>query len=217
LHPIPFTRLPSPCSYKRCGEILLCGVVSSISVISPDLSRAWEYLFCLAKSKPIRPKVVCLLFVLPYLSSIDVLSEASPTKRGSLLTTVSSPLMARSKYDTIRGSGSSLHYPASRSFSDKSTFFVAFVYLTSFSYLHCLVPIYDGRGESGRGFNFTDEDFQSLTSLPLYRNGKKDLPNEAVVAVGYTLSTYEGTQSRSKILSSNVQFVILLGVPAASL
>jgi hypothetical protein len=74
------------------------------------------------------------------------------------------------------------------------------------------VPIYDGTGNSGRKwFGFTDPDFRALRSLPLYSKGLSDLPNDSLVAVGYTLNTYTGN-SGAKILSANAQFVILLGL-----
>jgi hypothetical protein len=79
------------------------------------------------------------------------------------------------------------------------------------------VPIYDGRSKAGRPFSFSDHDFQNLSSFPLYREGNKDLPHNAVVAVGYTLSTYFGERSGMSILSSNIQFVIFLGVTGAPL
>jgi hypothetical protein len=77
------------------------------------------------------------------------------------------------------------------------------------------VPIYDGRSKQGPGFMFTEKEFQHIKDLPLYRNGKKDLPENAVVAVGYGLNTYVSQLNGSAILSSNALFVVLLGVPAA--
>jgi len=64
---------------------------------------------------------------------------------------------------------------------------------------------------------FTERDFQRLKELPLYRNGKKDLPENAVVAVGYGLNTYVSQLNGTAILSSNALFVVLLGVPVAPL
>ena len=75
------------------------------------------------------------------------------------------------------------------------------------------VPIYDGRS----GFNFTEEEFLELATLPLYKDGTRDLPEKAVVAVGYSVNTYTGEKSGSTNLSTNVQFVILLGIAAAKL
>jgi len=73
------------------------------------------------------------------------------------------------------------------------------------------VPIYDGR----QSFHFTDANFQNLSGWPLYKGGRRDLPDNSVVAVGYTLSTYVGGNSGATCLSSNVQFVILLGLTGA--
>ncbi|KAF8884362.1 hypothetical protein BD779DRAFT_1787287 [Infundibulicybe gibba] len=86
-------------------------------------------------------------------------------------------------------------YPSSRSFEEG-------------------VPIYDGRAKTSLPFKFTDKDFDRLTSLPLYRNGQEDLPVDAVVAVGYTLNTYDRRYNggSTEQLSSNVHFVILLGI-----
>ena len=79
------------------------------------------------------------------------------------------------------------------------------------------VPIYDGRANAGTGFSFTDKDFAGLTNLPLYRGGKRDLTDRAVVAVGYTVGTWEARESKENYLSTNLQFVILLGNAAAPL
>jgi hypothetical protein len=78
------------------------------------------------------------------------------------------------------------------------------------------VFIYDGRKRQNReAFAFTQQDFNSLASWPLYKGGQKDLPSDAMVAVGYTLSTYT-SHAGTKCLSTNVQFVILLGLPLAA-
>ncbi|KAF8872725.1 hypothetical protein BD779DRAFT_1679554 [Infundibulicybe gibba] len=78
---------------------------------------------------------------------------------------------------------------------------------------HEQIPIYDSRARSGHHFMFSDENFQSLTQMPLYRGGGVDLPFQSLVAVGYTLGCYAGTNG--PILSSNIQFVVLLGVPTS--
>jgi hypothetical protein len=80
---------------------------------------------------------------------------------------------------------------------------------------HCptypLVPVYDGRARKGRrGFSFSDADFSNLSKWPLYKGGATEVPDEAVVSVGYTLGTYRG--SSGPVLSSNVMFVILLAI-----
>jgi hypothetical protein len=74
------------------------------------------------------------------------------------------------------------------------------------------VPVYDIRKIK---FNFTAESFASLSSLPLYRGGISDLPQNAAVTVGYTVNTYSYIQkeapSNSLALSLNIQFVMLHG------
>ncbi|KAF8877033.1 hypothetical protein BD779DRAFT_1475393 [Infundibulicybe gibba] len=87
------------------------------------------------------------------------------------------------------------------------------VYLSSRSF-EDPVPIYDGRGKTTSPFKFTGKDFDRLTTMPLYRKGHEDLPNDAIVAVGYTLNTYISHYNggSSEHLSVNVQFVILLAI-----
>lgn len=72
----------------------------------------------------------------------------------------------------------------------------------------CVVPIYNGHGKHGPDFQFTPEQFDDLESLPLYQG---DLPAESLVAVGTTLTLYHGKTGDS--LFTNLQFVILLGLP----
>ena len=71
------------------------------------------------------------------------------------------------------------------------------------------VPIYDVRKIK---FNFMAESFASLSSLPPHRGGISDLPQNAVVAVGYTVNMYPYNQkevlSNSFALSLNIQFVM---------
>lgn len=75
--------------------------------------------------------------------------------------------------------------------------------------------IYDGRKQQNReAFAFMQQDFNTLASWPLYKGGRKDLPSDAVLAVGYTLSTY--TSHAGLQVSTNIQFVILLGLPLAA-
>lgn len=66
---------------------------------------------------------------------------------------------------------------------------------------------------------FTDENLGNLSSLPLYKNGAKDLPSDSVVTVGYAVGTYPYQGSNPALaggeytaLSLNVLFVILLGM-----
>ena len=82
------------------------------------------------------------------------------------------------------------------------------------------VPIYDLRKNDS--FMFTDEDLNNISSLPLYKNGTKDLPDDSVVTVGYAVGTYpyrgsnpalaSGSGSDYTALSLNVLFVLLLGM-----
>ncbi|KAF8068804.1 hypothetical protein FPV67DRAFT_1668867 [Lyophyllum atratum] len=78
-----------------------------------------------------------------------------------------------------------------------------------------VVPVFDGRGKNGvKAFMFTPEDFKSLSGSPgrrRYHNNIDEVPDESVVAVGYTVGTYF---TRAKYLSSNVLFVIVLGTPS---
>ena len=76
------------------------------------------------------------------------------------------------------------------------------------------VPIYDGHPGSASPFTFTEENFRNLSGMALYGGGKKEVPLNSVVAVGYTLSSYE-TGNLGTCLLTNVQFVILLGLAAA--
>ena len=73
--------------------------------------------------------------------------------------------------------------------------------------------MYDGRARDGRpAFKFSDADFNKLSSWPLYRKGSSEIPADSIVSVGYTLGTYKGTSG--PVLSLNIQFVIVLAVPA---
>lgn len=127
--------------------------------------------------------------------------------------TVASPLSSGVQGERRRGT-----YPASRAFEDKSTFLFTVPPCGLFPNSNaCAVPIYDGRRRAGRAFSFTDKDFQDLSDFPLFKNGSQDLPANAVVAVGYTLSTYVAERSGLTVLSSNIQFAILLGLTGAAL
>jgi len=72
------------------------------------------------------------------------------------------------------------------------------------------IPVYDGRPHVDRAaFKFDDSDFKRLPTWPLYRKGLvSELPEDAVVSVGYSLGTYKGISST--VVSSNLQFIILL-------
>ncbi|KAK0449815.1 uncharacterized protein EV420DRAFT_1483038 [Desarmillaria tabescens] len=80
-------------------------------------------------------------------------------------------------------------------------------------YYHCLgfeddVPIFDGRASQGRHFLFRPMDFDNLASMPRYKPGH-DLGYFSLVAVGYTPTVW--TVGREARLSTNVQFVVVLG------
>jgi hypothetical protein len=113
------------------------------------------------------------------------------------------------------------NYPFALEFSDKgsSNFSLSScdVVVTAFIFK---VPIYDGRRDpiDGPGFEFRAPDFDNIKSLPLFRNGKIDLPPYAVVTVGYSMNSYTysgGTAAapNSLALGPNILFVILLGIP----
>lgn len=132
--------------------------------------------------------------------TISYLLASVPSSPVKGVKSVSSPLSGLSQ------DGS---YPNSRSFNDISTFLLL---LFIFYLCQPLVPVYDGRARNGRpGFGFSDADFQKLSSWPLYRKPPCEVPTGAVVSVGYTVSTYTGTTE--PVLSSNIQFVILLAAP----
>lgn len=80
-----------------------------------------------------------------------------------------------------------------------------------------LVPIYDGRvgiKYTDRGFDFQDEDFDSLFTWPQLR--VDEVPDDAAVAVGYSLSSFKpqnaSAPSDTVYLSTNLLFVIVLGL-----
>ncbi|GLB38109.1 hypothetical protein LshimejAT787_0411600 [Lyophyllum shimeji] len=81
------------------------------------------------------------------------------------------------------------------------------------------VPIFDGRAKHGmRVFMFTDMDFKSLAAINgrrRFRNNTTEIPDDSVVAIGYSVGTYGSRGLTStKYLSSNVHFVIVLGTPS---
>ncbi|KAG6913225.1 hypothetical protein DXG01_008618, partial [Tephrocybe rancida] len=53
-----------------------------------------------------------------------------------------------------------------------------------------IVPIYDGRVETGHPFRFTPADFDALPSWRPYMNHRSDLPRRSVVSVGYSVNWY---------------------------
>ena len=76
-------------------------------------------------------------------------------------------------------------------------------------------PIYDGRGGDGVPvFDFSPEHFARMESLPIFvdKTGDRDVPASTVVAVGYSVGTYNGSRGHS--LSPNLIFLIVLAVPS---
>ena len=77
------------------------------------------------------------------------------------------------------------------------------------------VPVYDGQPgvrHSGRGFDFSEADFASLTRWPHFP--KSEVPTDAAVAVRYTANTYKSTGQGTDYvnLSTNILFVVVLGL-----
>ena len=146
------------------------------------------------------------------LNQVSLAAPVTPKKKLSFLTSVESPL--KSAREPGR-SGKSTYF-SSRAFEDQG--FLVFLSNLRRSLADFILPsvlIYDGRTKAGTaGFTFSDEDFARLERFPLYKNGQRELPEGAVVAVGYTLGTYVSQGSGKVGLSSNLQFVILLGVAA---
>jgi hypothetical protein len=101
-------------------------------------------------------------------------------------------------------------YPVSKAFTDPSMF--QMYQSASVLTFSTSVPIYDGR-EVGdhQPFRFTDDDFKNLHTWCLYKRGRHNLHNRSVVAVGYTVGTYTTQKNSSPSLSTNVQFMMLLG------
>ena len=132
---------------------------------------------------------------------------ASPKKTALFKSVATSALYSA---PSTSSSASSTSYPVSKAFTDPGMFqmYKAASMLTS----SASVPIYDGRevGEH-KPFRFTDNDFKILHTWRLYKNGRRDLDDRSVVAVGYTLGTYTTQKTSSRSLSTNVQFVVLLG------
>ncbi|KAM6502797.1 hypothetical protein JOM56_002774 [Amanita muscaria] len=75
------------------------------------------------------------------------------------------------------------------------------------------IPIFDGRRTATHpAFSFSDADFDKLSSWPRWK-AEGELPDDSLVVVGYTWTTYlsmNGSQSMS--FSSNLLFVILLAL-----
>lgn len=78
-----------------------------------------------------------------------------------------------------------------------------------------VVPVYDGRpSEDGtdKGFCFTDNDFNTLTNRRHWV--RRDIPQDAAVAVGYAVARYTSTVAAIEYVnvSTNIMFVIVLGL-----
>ena len=102
-------------------------------------------------------------------------APSSPVKNraaSSVLKAVASSSVARAA-DSI--------FTASRSYDDRSKSTLIFVLFNCQFIL--LVPVYDGRARNGWApFMFTDKDFSSLSSRPLYRKGTGEIPLDSVRA-----------------------------------
>ena len=75
-----------------------------------------------------------------------------------------------------------------------------------------LVPIYDGR--FAPKFRFK-KDLKKIHQLPLFKKGKEELPEGSAAVVAYTANTYIA-EGGKKCLSTNIQWVLVLGVPGES-
>ncbi|KAG6819420.1 hypothetical protein H0H93_012044 [Arthromyces matolae] len=76
-----------------------------------------------------------------------------------------------------------------------------------------LVPIFDGRAETGEPFRFRPEDFNRLGSWRPWERHQKELPLKSVVAIGYSASHFEGRENGYRYLTPNILFVIVLHIP----
>ena len=132
---------------------------------------------------------------------------ASPKKTALFKSVATSALYSA---PSTSSSASSTSYPVSKGFTDPGM--IQMYKTASILTFSASVPIYDGR-EVGdhKPFRFTDNDFKILHTWCLYKTGRRDLDDRSVVAVGYTLGTYTTQKTSSRSLSTNVQFVVLLG------
>ena len=60
-----------------------------------------------------------------------------------------------------------------------------------------------------RGFKFTDDDFNTLTTWPSFKTQAALM--DAAVAIGYSVNTYVSCGGTT-YLSTNILFVIVLGL-----
>ena len=133
-------------------------------------------------------------------------APSTPRKKSNLFKSVASPIVSQGE-----GSRAVSSYRYARNFDEKGTVRSHLYLIFSDICLAHTVPIYDGRPKT-KPFTFSAEDFRQLPSWPLYKKGNRDLPADAVVAIGYTLNTYSSNHAGT-VLSSNVQFAILLALP----
>ncbi|KAF8902346.1 hypothetical protein CPB84DRAFT_1846288 [Gymnopilus junonius] len=99
-----------------------------------------------------------------------------------------SPLKG-SRYMNRNPANPNFHYPSALNFTDS-------------------VPIYNGTTED-RLFDFSDEAFDTIRKLPLYKGGVTELPPFSVIAAGFTFNVYGSGQP--PMTSWNIMFAIYLG------
>ncbi|KAG6914978.1 hypothetical protein DXG01_014071 [Tephrocybe rancida] len=89
-----------------------------------------------------------------------------------------------------------------------------------------IVPIYDGRSETGCPFLFQPADFDDLPRWRAYANHRSNIPLTSVVVVGYLASWFTNEKiglnaapkpNVQRFLSTNVLFVIVLNTPSSVL
>ena len=214
---------------RRCAVSIMLGIVSECNIVSPGFAGPPSATYSVRRitiapfDQEFRRDTSVWGHILKFRSIVGTVGaggvsfsshrkteipqggNSTPKKTAAYLTQVTSPLAAAS----AGRAGAS--YPSSRGFDDPSMSPPDRVppLLKSLS-----VPIYDGRRRTTSAFLFDDQGFASLSDLPLYRDGKRDLSDKAVVAVAYTAGTWTG-RSGELNLSTNLQFVILLGNAAA--
>ncbi|KAF8329029.1 hypothetical protein F5887DRAFT_1081410 [Amanita rubescens] len=131
-----------------------------------------------------------------YNNSVNYASSSSSPSRtrvpAGLLT--SSPVKLGSSPNPNKGK--STHFPPSLGFKDN-------------------VPVYDVRKRPE--FMFDKEGLKNITDLPIYKNGKTDIPPcKYIATVGYTVGSWKTRASADddtirSCASLNIQFIIILG------
>jgi hypothetical protein len=99
-------------------------------------------------------------------------------------------------------------------FADDGTNLICFNFCITYAYCLYAVPIYDVRKNSN--FAFTADDLANLSRLPLYEQGRSDLPPETLATVGYTVGCYLYRAANPAwqgytVISLNILFVLALG------